>query len=243
MLKDKNSKTRFAVLFCLFILDVAANLLSNAAGWHDVNVTTKALLMPLLCLAGATAISHRQTRLLFILALAFHTAGDILLVFSGQVFFLAGMAAFFIGHLFYFSIIVRSIGNRLSLKESLMITAPSMAIALSVNALFALPVKMAIPVGFYALMLAYLIFTTLAGLCRRENGECKHDTYWWYLFIGFILFTASDSLIAIKSFLGIDFPNRGLLLMALYILAQVLACFGIIRISDQKLLMQSPDNQ
>lgn len=96
------------ILLAMYAIDVFFCLRSIKQKSSHEYVLTKPFLMPLLCanyfafLPEALRFAPYQKFVL--IALAFHTLGDILLLFprnKTKAFFYAGMAAFFIGHVGY----------------------------------------------------------------------------------------------------------------------------------------------
>ena len=98
--------------------------------------------------------------------------------------------------------------------------ATGLIIAIGVNG------AMLVPMCVYGFALMLLIFSTLAGVFRFRT--CT----WWILLVGALLFTFSDSLIAIGTFNG-DFPGREFLVMLTYIAAQTLLAIGAVRLSRE----------
>ena len=98
---------KYSWLKWLVCIPVIVNLSGLLAGIPVLTKVSKPLLMPLLALTAWMLMSsggvrgRRKTTI--VLALLFGALGDILLMFHGTNFFLAGMLAFLIGHIFYFS--------------------------------------------------------------------------------------------------------------------------------------------
>ncbi len=210
----------------LFVVAVIVNLGGLAAGLGTPASVAKCFLMPLLCLSGLMFISGRKTRALYALALAMHTLGDIFLIFGGNVFFMAGMGSFFIGHIFYLLLFQSFFRDLPTAKKALYGFLMSFAMifgAVAVREIMKLEPPMALPVSLYA---AALIAMTCTGLFAFFT----FGKDWWPVFAGALVFIVSDSLIGIDMFLGIDFPLRGVAVMATYITAQVLLTVGIVKL-------------
>jgi uncharacterized membrane protein YhhN len=84
-------------LLWAFALAAVADLVALAAGADVVHTVVKPLLMPLLAAHAATRGGPR----LLVMALLCGWAGDTLLLFEADPAFLAGMAAFAVGHVCY----------------------------------------------------------------------------------------------------------------------------------------------
>lgn len=175
---------------------------------------------------GPRTKKRQRAKTAYSLALAFHTLGDALLIFSGTAFFLGGMGAFFAGHIFYlllfFSFWPRLTHGRKAAFHALLVPL-MISGALAVKTLMRLEAPLALPVCLYAATLLSMLWTGLFG--ARVLGRT-----WLLVAAGAALFIVSDSLIGINSFLGISFPFRGLAVMATYIPAQVLLTIGVVRI-------------
>ena len=94
----------------LFAAAVAVNLYANYLGDPFLANRSKPLLMPLLALTALLFFPPgrpRTEKWLLAAALAFGTAGDVLLMYSGQTFFLLGMAMFLLGHLCYLTLFAK----------------------------------------------------------------------------------------------------------------------------------------
>ena len=91
----------------LFAAAVAVNLYANYLGDSLLAARSKPLLMPLLAITALLFFPEwrpRAEKWLLAAALAFGTAGDVLLLYKGQTFFLLGMAMFLLGHLCYLTL-------------------------------------------------------------------------------------------------------------------------------------------
>ena len=213
----------------LFVVAAAINLSALWIGRPHIASVVKPLLMPLLALSAYSFQKERFsdasfTRKTLYDALAFHTIGDILLIFSGSVFFFLGMAAFFVGHVFYFLTLpyVCDYGKsriRWSLIQ-LFIGVMVAALVLLLNS-FGLSSGMVIPLALYG-----LVFPVLVG----KSLEAAFVSRWYLLSAaGFLLFALSDTILACGKFGGMDFVNQGFCVMATYLAAQVMIVCGIIK--------------
>ena len=218
--------TKFWLVPGLFFL--AATVL-NLYGRLDnpaLASTVKPALMPLLALTALSAArgaERREIRLL-VTALLLGCVGDTLLIFDGFLPFVFGMVAFLSGHIFYMCLFGGKSWKGLSLK----VWIPAILVmgALVAGLIVVLGVKGAMlgPMCVYGYALMLLIFSTLSGAVRFGGAT------WWILLGGALLFTFSDSLIALGTFGG-DFPGREFLVMLTYLAAQSLLALGALRLS------------
>ena len=95
-----------AVLMNLVWIPVAANLAGHWTGCHPLTVASKPLLVPLLAITAYLLMTgcgvRGAGRTKIVAALLFGALGDILLMFSGTWWFLAGMLSFLAGHALYY---------------------------------------------------------------------------------------------------------------------------------------------
>ena len=210
----------------LFAAAVVVNLYGNYIGDSLLANRSKPLLMPLLALTALLFFPQGRTRLeklLLAAALAFGTAGDIFLMYSGQTFFLLGMGMFLLGHLCYLTLFAKMDLYRRVGKPG-WLTGPSAmaAIACSLVLVMKVPFPMAVAVAIYGFV---LLLIPLSGIFARSG----------LLLLGGVLFAFSDSLIALRSFAGIRFfAHTRFVIMLTYIVAQILLSVGIIRYKNEK---------
>lgn len=223
------------VIWCIpctfFIIACVLNLIGCIQGTHLADAVKPALL-PLLCattlayLLGRDILDFRPVGLL-VAAQLFGCAGDVLLMPSSDVFFLTGMGAFLIGHLFYMTLFGGQSWRGFTVWQW------GIAIVLMVPAVLGLVKVIGIkgellwPIRIYGFALMMLIFSALAGVIRMPRGS---RGTWWILLLGTLLFAVSDSCLAMQTFGVITFPLRDLLVMATYLLAQSLLAVGGVRL-------------
>ena len=211
-----------------FIVAVILNLVGRFVGNEVLASAVKPMLMPFLALtalAAAGATERKEVRLL-VLALLLGCVGDVFLIYDGFLFFVAGMVAFLSGHICYMCLFGGKSWKGFTAKTwipaivAMAALTAALIIAIGVNG------AMLVPMCVYGFALMLLIFSTLAGVFRFRT--CT----WWILLAGALLFTFSDSLIAIGTFNG-DFPGREFLVMLTYIAAQTLLAIGAVRLSRE----------
>lgn len=231
-MKNSYLKTLFEGLFVVASL---VNLVALSYGNDVIASCAKPFLMPFLALTAYFWLKEKEVpwnriATYTIAALVFGTIGDILLIFGGNGFFIAGAIAFFIGHIMYFlAIFAFSIGKRPSgrLEDVLPIFVGTVAVIIllgfgltlikSFNA--SLAVKIAI--GIYAI--AFPINVNQAAF-----GSVFYKPLWLTAF-GYLFFAFSDAMIGINVFKNIDFPSRHMLVMLLYIIGQAMIVAGIVK--------------
>ena len=211
-------------IFVPFYIIAFLHLLSECFYW-DIVLWTKPLLMPALAMGlfWGVSISHRALHYikLTVAALAFSTAGDVLLQLEKSLHqplcFYFGLGAFLVAQWMYV-LTFRNIGLlQISKKWGiayliyflifLFILYPGMDLALK------------IPVTIYGLMLTWMAWNSWRVVTR---GVFKYIAV-----IGSILFVASDSILAINKF-KFDIPHAGIWIMLTYILAQYFIIEGVL---------------
>ena len=214
-----------------FLIACALNLIGCILG-TNLSEVVKPALLPLLSattlayLLGRDAPDIRPVGLL-VAAQLFGCAGDVLLMPSSDILFLIGMAAFLVGHIFYMCLF-----GGLSWKG---LTGWQWAISVFAMAVIVLGLVKAIgiegplfwPMLVYGFALMLLIFSALAGVLRMPRGS---RTTWWILLLGALLFTFSDSCIAMGTFGVMTFPLRHFVVMITYLAAQSLLAVGGVRL-------------
>ncbi len=220
------------------MLFVAASLVNLVALSYDNNLVAsiaKPLLMPFLALTAYFWLRENEVRwnkfsASLMAALAFGTIGDIFLMFGGKGFFIAGMAAFFAGHVCYFLDLLRLLkGRKLSgsMRDLSIVAVAVMAmmILLWVAAKEVLSFKLGIAMGLIVFIYA-LAFPL--NVYYAAYGSVFYKPLWITAF-GYLFFAFSDGLIGLNVFKDIDFASRHLLVMLTYIVAQAMIVVGIVK--------------
>jgi uncharacterized membrane protein YhhN len=183
---------------------------------------SKPMLMPLLILAYMMAQDNKSPfARLMIAALLFSWMGDILLMFDGSLFFMAGLGSFLVAHLLYIIYFSRIRSDRPSFlkKRPLMLLV---IVAYTIELLYVLWPGLGdlkIPVVVYA----SVISTMLAAAAWQYNKLPNHTA--WLFITGAFLFVLSDSALAINKF-GEPFTGGGIFVMFTYVAAQTLLVLG-----------------
>jgi uncharacterized membrane protein YhhN len=178
----------------------AADTLLAATGRDRQRWGTKPLLMPVL-MAGRDRPAQR--------ALALGGAGDVALLGRSQTAFTAGLACFLAGHVAWIMALrQRPGGGRLRARPAL--AAPHLAAFGAMNAyLWRRTGKDRLPVIVYSAALLAMSLTALdSGSTRTAAGGA--------------LFLASDTLLALGKFGGLQLPAHEGLVMVTYTSAQAL---------------------
>jgi uncharacterized membrane protein YhhN len=228
-------KKRTAQLFAsLFGVCLLLEVWGQYMGGLRFNIFTKPLLMPLLAMYFISSLKQDQLKLnwnLLVLAgLFFSWSGDIFLMFADlkPVFFLAGLSAFLITHIFY-SISFLKIGRGRIILWNFATTASAASIIIAGIILMAIlwPKlgEMRIPVLVYSCCISTM---AVLSLWVKLKFKCYFSSL---MLSGALLFMVSDSLIAINKFHN-TFPLSGLWIILTYGLAQIFIVSGFIQLSN-----------
>lgn len=206
------------VFFILAIVEMAALVVADCtheAAAYSIARWVKPLLMPSLAIAALLdgQISRRTAR--FILcALIFHATGDILLLFSGENYFIAGIGAFFIGHILYL-VSLWSLLDGIKPAGKIGIIALTSGLAVGLMLPYRISGFLKICAYIYGATLLSLVSFSLTGLIRGHRNAVLS-------LIGGVLFVISDSLIAVSAFHSLHLPFHDSLIMLTYLAAQFL---------------------
>lgn len=211
----------------VFFAVVLLHLLGIALANPTLVQFSKPLLMP--TLAGWLLLAvHRDQRSTFLFravmgALVFSTLGDVLLMFSGPLFFLLGLFSFLMAHVFYIGAFVSVTGFKngfLARKPLWILPFLTFPVLLLVFLWDGIPAGMRVPVAIYAGVIAVMALSVL-NLKGRIVGPVFTS-----LFAGALFFMLSDSLLALNKF-GQAFEGAGMAIMVTYILGQFLLVRGV----------------
>lgn len=153
------------------------------------------------------AETQRMDKLFLILALLFSLIGDAVLSLKAS-WFIFGLAAFLVAHLFYIPLFCRHFSfqsSKLLIPIAVLLYAGSMGwILKDINP------KLLVPVYGYLSVISVMVITSIFNRFHSKT-----------LIVGTLLFMISDSLIAVNKFLA-PVPLSGLFIMSTYYTAQFL---------------------
>jgi uncharacterized membrane protein YhhN len=210
----------------LFIVMSVAELVAVTFDFRMMHTIAKPLLLPTLIIYFISSVTTRD--FYFLSALIFCWAGDVLLMFQGaEIFFILGLVAFLIGHLFYMISYQQLrdsdkhggvLLNTQKLRYSMPIVLAGTGL---VTILFPHLGGLKIPVMIYALVLTLMVLQALFrfGFTSRKSFAL--------VFVGAVFFMVSDSVLAINKFMH-ALPMASLAIMITYITAQFLIVQGAI---------------
>jgi uncharacterized membrane protein YhhN len=187
----------------------------------------KALLIPVLAVIYAVSVKpeNNQNHTFMFMALFFSWCGDIILElpFDGSIWFIAGLGSFLLAHVMYIILFLKSPGENTVLKNKQYLIIPVLVYGIILGAwLWDGLGTMRIPVMAYTIVILTMVIAAINRL-----GKVSKTGYFLVL-AGAILFTLSDSAIAINKF-GHHFNHAGHIIMSTYIAAQFLIVKGYLK--------------
>ena len=167
----------------------------------------------------------KQLNKYFVLGLFFSFLGDLLLLGTGEVYFIFGLLFFLIAHVFYIIMVLRLIPARKP-KNFIMASVPFLLLFfILMNILFAGLGSMKIPVIIYAMTIS---FFGIVSLLLYLETKTKISLI---LLVGVLIFISSDTILALNLFYKTQsfYP---LLIMMSYVLAQYLICRFVLKLNE-----------
>jgi uncharacterized membrane protein YhhN len=162
----------------------------------------------------------------FVLGLFFSFLGDILLLGTGEMYFVFGLLFFLIAHVFYIIIVLKII-QITKPKEFIIASVPFLLLFLVLmNVLYAGLGAIKIPVIIYAITIS---FFGIVSLILYLQAKTKISML---LLVGVLTFITSDTILALNLF----YKKRSfypLLIMMTYVLAQYLICRFVLKLNQQ----------
>jgi len=214
-----------------YLLTAFLHGLSILASWDMVRFVTKPLLMLFLLAWFLTGTKNTAGfRHWISAALFFSWLGDIFLMNEGELYFIAGLAAFLFAHLcyiFFFTGIRRKQATVLPWNSGLLVV---LALYVALFYFFLAPhlsATLKLPVFVYALVIAAMLALAFHAFTDKRSM----DAIW--CIAGATLFIASDSMLAVNSFVS-PFPGANLAIMATYIFAQLAIVTGAAQVLNSK---------
>lgn len=209
----------------VFILILIAELITgNSTSLNAIHYYTKPALLILLLNFFWVNSRHltSKTRNTMFLALFFSLLGDVLLLFvtNSHYFFIAGLFAFLLAHIFYIVVFLfkkNKDNNLLPFVFVILFIASGLYSIIRPGL-----ATMQIPVSIYILVISIMAITAFL-----RKGKVNKESYYLVL-IGAILFMLSDSILALNKFYRpLAFSHISIMLT--YALAQLAIVFGILK--------------
>jgi uncharacterized membrane protein YhhN len=162
----------------------------------------------------------------FTLGLFFSFLGDVLLLGTGETYFVFGLLFFLIAHIFYIIMVIKMIRNTKP-KEFIIACIPFLLLFIVlINVLYAGLGSMKIPVIVYAMTISFFGIVSLILYLQTKTKTSL------LLVVGVLIFITSDTILALNLFYKKQsfYP---LLIMLTYVLAQYLICRFVLKLNQQ----------
>ncbi|RUT71490.1 lysoplasmalogenase [Flavobacterium cupreum] len=209
----------FSILYLLILL----------SGYENFDLFLKPILIPLL---GFSVYLYKKfpTKNIILSALLFSWIGDVILLFADidEIYFILGLVAFLISHVIYSALFnkqtkIRSKKNKAAFLIGSLVIACYLIGMLS----FLLPAlgDLKIPVIVYSTVISLMLLFAFNGFLtwKRPGNQ--------YVFMGAIVFIASDSILAVNKF-HTPIEKSSFYIMLTYLVAQYLIVTGILKLNS-----------
>ena len=217
-----NSFLGFSIVYLVLIL----------VGREDITWFLKPFLLPFLIVA---VYFHQRfsSKKILLVALILSWIGDIILLFAdkGELYFIGGLIAFLLSHIFYILLFNKQLKMYLKKSRTIYwIGITSIIIYLLVMMVVLMPYlgDLLLPVFVYAMTISIMLLFALKGFLNWQKPANI------YIFIGAIIFVASDSVLAFDKFYA-AIPYSSFFIMSTYLAAQYLIVIGILKLNEKKL--------
>ena len=206
-------------------------LLITAFNQEEIARVVKPFLLPILLIAVCFSKSF-STKKIVITALIFSWIGDVILLFAdkGEIYFILGLVAFLISHLFYIVLFnkqtrSKSISNKLSFGAGIGLIL--IYFSVMIGTLGPKLGPLTLPVVIYAVVISTMLYFALKG-SYQWNAIPYHS-----VLIGAVFFISSDSILAFNKFYH-PIPQASFSIMITYLLAQYSIVWGILNLNQKK---------
>jgi uncharacterized membrane protein YhhN len=157
-------------------------------------------------LSGARNCFYRNA---ILAGLAFSLVGDVFLI-NQQVYFVHGLAAFLVAHLFYVAAFAKAGASKFN---SLALGAFAVGFVLFLIISGGVPAGLKIPVIFYTLAISTMLAAALNFYLTKKTPQAR------FALAGAALFVVSDAILAFNKF-GYEFYAAKIFILSTYFLAQ-----------------------
>ena len=210
----------------LFLIVLLADLVGVYISNESLRFITKPLLIPLLIAFFIFQTNDFASSLKkwIILALVFSWAGDVLLIFesTNSNFFIFGLGAFLIAHVFYV-VFYENVIRKEGLSKNYWWFLPVIIYYIALIYILSPNLgDMRLPVRIYGIVISYMLIQAL------QTGGIKNPGAATLMIAGAVLFIISDSILAINKFYE-SFEYAGIAIMLTYGIAQLLIALGAVR--------------
>jgi uncharacterized membrane protein YhhN len=216
------------VTIVFFLIVSAGEIVSSLAHHEFLHMVCKPLIMIFLGAYYWLNVHPQDRSNVVMMAISFSFLGDTLLLFGdeGEVYFMGGLVAFLLAHLFYIFAYRQhrneNLHNALQSIQRLRLAFPIVLAGTGLLIiLYPTLGSLRIPVIVYTIVILMMVLNALFRYGRTSRLS------FWMVFGGAVLFMISDSILAINKFHSALF-HAPILIMIPYITAQFLIVRGLI---------------
>ena len=215
-------KINWVIFFLLVLTGNIAGMYMDSPWLEKITKPLLMIVMIIYFVSSVTAISSVLKKWI-IAALAFSWLGDVLLMFQQEkpIFFLLGLSAFLIAHIFYILFFHRVRVNEQVKSRWWLLVIVAVYYAALIMLLYPHLADMKVPVPVYGIVISFMLLLALHMLFIKNSKAGQ------LMMTGAVLFILSDSVLAINKFYQ-PFEAAGLLIMLTYGIAQLLITKGAI---------------
>jgi len=206
------------IIYCVLLI----------AGFDSITYYMKPFLLPFLFYSVVKDTGFKTKKWL-LAALLFSWVGDCFLLFTeqGQLYFILGLVAFLIAHIFLIVLFTKQKSDNQSFRKGLFWLGVAVATLYLVSILSLLLPSLGdltFPVIIYALTITIMLKTALKGIFDwKQNSK-------YIVLIGAAFFVTSDSILAINKFHA-PLPLASFWIMLTYLMAQFFITDGIVKLN------------
>jgi uncharacterized membrane protein YhhN len=220
---DKTQMMRPSYWLLAFVIVLSVELFGVWSNNEVLQFIFKPLLMPLLAAYFNSAVWQQKDglRKWVLFALFFSWVGDVLLMFQQErsLFFLLGLSAFLIAHLFYI-IFFHRIRAREKVKGNLWLLLIVAVYYIALISLLSSSLgEMKLPVRVYGIVISFMFLLAMHTLFIQNKTAGR------WMIVGALLFILSDSALALNKFYR-PFEAAGVVVMLTYGLGQLFIIEG-----------------
>lgn len=215
-------KINWVILFLLILTGNIAGMYMNNPWLEKITKPLLMIVMIIYFISSVNAISSALKKWI-IAALVFSWLGDVLLMFQQEqpIFFLLGLSAFLIAHIFYIIFFHQVRINEQVKSRWWLVAIVVVYYAVLVAVLYPKLGDMKVPVPVYGIVISFMLLLALHMLYIKNSKAGQ------LMMAGAVLFILSDSVLAINKFYQ-PFEAAGLVIMLTYGMAQLLITIGAI---------------
>lgn len=215
-------KINWVILFLLVLTGNIAGMYMSSPWLEKITKPLLMIVMIIYFVFSVNKISSAYKRWI-ITALAFSWLGDVLLMFQQEkpIFFLLGLSAFLIAHIFYIIFFHWVRVNEQVKSRWWLLVIVTVYYAALITLLYPHLADMKVPVPVYGIVISFMLLLAMHMLFIKNSKAGQ------LMMTGAVLFILSDSILAINKFYQ-PFEAAGLLIMLTYGIAQLLITKGAI---------------